>query len=320
MAHSRLTHLWIALHGLQQTNPIKTVSLLSYGFLGQESTQLVNGDVWGRALNGVRSFIIARRDFGTWGNRAMSHEVDKWLSADETALLGYSSAAVFDDRLLVTTGPAQHQGHGVGHSGLVALDFHPLTSIAETEQPTWDGMWNSEVMGSILQIYQVNVRGVDYCFVAALSSSDKITLWKLTLDSGPDTEQLGTETRVSRIIESPLYDFSPSGSARFESKLLSAFECWVSEVRQDVDFYLYYRPDQYPCWIFWKHSAGKCTKNKRCAADSIDHCLLGLNLKPGYWTRMGAGKPIDAVIPWTKTPSRVGGGFQTGSRQSTKLI
>lgn len=295
------------------TDPIKTVSLLEYGFLSQDSTVLVNGDAWGRSLNGIRSFIIARRDFNTWGNRAMSHEVDRWLSRDDSALLAHSSAAVFDDRLLVTTGPQWDQTHGVYHSGLVALDFHPLTSIGEVEQPTWEGLWNQE-FGDILQIQKISARGLDYCYAAVLSPPDanaerKITLWQLTTERGPDIAATGTESRLIRIIESPRFDFSTSGSNSLEQKLLESFDAWIGNVSGTVDFRLYHRPDEYPCWFFWKHWQ-VCAKTRRCSSDAIDGCLSGLTLKPQFRPRIGATRPPDALIDSINQPSRLGYGHQ----------
>lgn len=298
------------------SDPIKTVSLMQYGFLAQASTVNVNGDLWGRALNGIRSFMIARRDFGSWANRAMSHEVGKWLERDDVNLLRYGSAATFDDRLLETVGPRYEMDHGTCHSGLVALDFHPITAVAQVEQPTWDGMWRAE-WGDILQIHSFTFRGIEYCFAAVLSAADVqgdrfIQLWRLTTERGPDVASDGTEYRIGRVLESPRLDFSPSGSNRLELKKLEASDSWLSAVSGTVDVWLYYRPDEYPCWFFWKHWQ-ICARVQRCSGDVLDAsdvCLRGLNLKPQYRARIGSLRPPDSVMPDTGLPSRDAYAFQ----------
>lgn len=298
------------------TDPIKTVSLMQYGFLGQDSTINVNGDLWGRALNGVRSFMIARRDFGSWGNRAMSHEVGKWLERDDVNLLRYGSAALFDDRLLMTTGPQYSRTQGVYHSGLVSLDFHPITAIGQIEQPTWDGMWRAD-WGDILKLRSFTFKGIEYCFAAVLSAPNEsgerfLQLWQLTTERGPDVAADGTQYRVERVLESPRLDFSPSGSNRLELKLIEASDTWLSEISGTVDVWLYYRPDEYPCWFFWKHWQ-ICARTRRCASDVLaeaDVCSRGLNLKPQYRARIGSLRPPDDVLPDTGLPARCAYAFQ----------
>jgi len=46
-------------------SPIQSVGLVSAGPRSQEATINVNGDLWFRANDGIRSFMVARRDHGT---------------------------------------------------------------------------------------------------------------------------------------------------------------------------------------------------------------------------------------------------------------
>lgn len=292
--------------------PIKTVSLLDQGARGQWSTVLVNGDLWYRASDGVRSFLIARRDFGTWGNRAMSYEVIKHLKDDEQTLLGFSSGALFDNRLLVTCQPMRDFYHGVYHKGVVVLDFIPVTSLAGPEQPCWDGLWTGL---DILQVRTIESQGVQHCFAAVLgvASADgirRIELWELQRDGGADEKADGTEVRVSRSMESPQLDFSPSSASRMEMKLLEGADLWIDDLAGVVDFNLYYRPDQYPCWFLWK-SWKVCAKDRRCAGDVAGRCVAGgMSLQRQYRARMGAQRPPSDVVGFVGLPSRVGYVFQ----------
>lgn len=293
--------------------PIKTVSLLDEGALSYRAAQLVNSDVWYRSLDGVRSFLIARRDFGTWGNRAMSYEVIRHLKGDDANLLQFCSSALFDNRLLVTCSPQHNAAHGTYHQGLVVLDFIPLTSIAGSQSPNWDGLWTVSG-GDVLQVLNVESQGVNHCFAAILAPADnqgvrRIQLWELQKTGGADTNAAGVETRVTRAIEGPLLDFSPAGSNRLEQKLLEGADLWIDKVSGTVDFTLYYRPDEHPCWFFWKHWQ-VCARTKVCAADAVGSCAGPLNLQPQYRPRISALKSPENVIAYTGQPSRLGYAFQ----------
>lgn len=287
------------------TNPIQTVSLLDQGAQSQAATQLVNGDAWYRSLDGVRSFFIARRDFGTWGNRSMSYEVIRHLKDDDRTLLRFGSAALFDNRLLVTSTPQKDAAHGVYHRGFVVLDFIPLNSILGPQPPCWDGLW----MGlDTLQIQSTISEGVDYCFSfvlgAAVNGVRKIQVWQLTRDQGYDLNADNSKTRIVRRVEGPSLDWTPAGSNRLEQKLLEAAEFWVDKVRGTVDFTLSYRSDQSPCWIPWR-SWQICSKQEQCAADAVDRCITNLNLKPDYRMRISAAMAPDQELSHERA-SRLG--------------
>jgi hypothetical protein len=287
------------------TDPIKTVSLLDNGALSDNGVTLVNGDAWYRALDGVRSFMIARRDFGTWGNKPMSSEVTRHLKDDDQALLSHCSSALCDNRLLVTCSPERNQEHGILHRGLVVLDFLPLSSLQSAESPSWEGLW---IGFDILKVFNVPSQGISHTYAAVLAPEDengmrKIQLWELTQTLGKDVDENNASRRIARAIETPRFDFSN----KLEQKLLEACEVWCSDVRGTVDFTLLYRPDDYPCFLPWKHWQ-VCAKIERCATDAIDGCLTGLNLKPQYRVRISGQRPPDAVI--MGQPSRLGCGFQ----------
>ncbi len=75
--------------------PIQAISLLTSGALGARSAITVNGDVFYRAIDGIRSFIIARRSFSDWGNTPISGEMTPIVENDQTSLLWASSAVVW---------------------------------------------------------------------------------------------------------------------------------------------------------------------------------------------------------------------------------
>lgn len=224
-------------------SPIETVCLVSQGPTSQESIVNINGDLWYRSRDGVRSFMVARRDHGTWVNTPLSHEIERVLDRDDPYLLQFASAVDFDNRRLETVSPyrATFSGveHGTGWRGLSVLDFKPVSSMFERTQPCWDGLWNGL---SILQILTVNCYGIDRCFMFTLSAAHEIELWELSrtnqFDNLVDLIQWQIETR----------------SMGFDDKAellkrLERTETWFEQLAGSLAYRIRYRPDAYGGWI-----------------------------------------------------------------------
>src|SRR6185295_16706260 len=92
---------------------------------------LVNTDAWYRSLDGIRSFIMAQRQFNSGpGNTPMSNEIDQFIDSDSEQWLEWGSAVLFDNRLLQTVSP-QMTPNGVYHRGLAVLDFTLTSSMRQ---------------------------------------------------------------------------------------------------------------------------------------------------------------------------------------------
>jgi hypothetical protein len=297
------------------TDPIRTVSLLDNGSVSHRGCVLVNGDVWYRSLDGVRSFRIARRDFQGWGNRPMSVEIFTHLRHDNLYLLDRESGTLFDNRLIKTCSPRWDALHGVYHPGLVILDFVPLSSVIGEEPPCWDGLW---VGKDILQVLTVHSNtGIPHCYAAVLGQPDefntrKIELWELTHDRNADMPLNAPKQRLQRIMEGVRVDFQTPG----RQKLLEACDIWLDKVKGLVDVSLYYRPDEHACWFFWKRWT-VCATNERCAGlNGQPSCgrdpsnCTAPNYAEQYRARIGALRPPDYFVPGANEISRLGYFFQ----------
>lgn len=224
-------------------SPIETVSLMSSGPRSQDAAIQVNGDIWYRAGDGVRSFMVARRDHGTWVNTPMSAEMSRVISRDDENILNYASAVDFDNRLLLTVSPyrATYDAveYGVAHRGLGVLDFNPVGSMFERGQPTWDGIWTGL---QILQILTVNCYGTDRCFIFALNSSNEIELWELSKSYRFDN----LVDPIDWTIETRSFGFKDQGELL---KQLQRTERWFDRVADVVTLDIDYRPDSFWGWL-----------------------------------------------------------------------
>lgn len=225
------------------TSPIQTVSMLSSGPRSQEGCTSVNGDIWFRSGDGIRSFMLARRDQGTWANTPLSSEINRVLNRDDQNLLRYGSAVNFDNRLLVTASPNRAVTdaieYGVVHRGLMVLDFNPVSGMFNRGQPAWEGIWTGL---RILQILNVKCRGVDRCFLFALDDNNVIGMWELTTTNTSDR----LDDRIEWVIETKAMGFSDQSESLKE---LSRVERWFDMVSGVVDYDIQYKPDSFWGWL-----------------------------------------------------------------------
>jgi hypothetical protein len=248
-----------ALQWQSTSSPIETIGLLSVGPTSQESCITINGDMWYRAPDGVRSFMVARRDHGTWVNTPISHEMQRVLKRDDPYLLPFASAVDFDNRRLETVSPyrATFDGveYGVAWRGLSVLDFKPISSMFDRTQPCWEGIWTGL---SILRILQVNCYGVDRCFMFALNASHQIELWELSLSNMFDN----LIDPIQWIIETRSLGFVDKTELL---KQLQRTETWIEQLAGSLDYQIQYKPDAYKGWLSLD-SGSFCAAIGMCAA------------------------------------------------------
>lgn len=288
------------------TNPIQSVSMVDAGATSWTSPVAVNSDIWFRSVDGIRSFGVGRRDFGTWANLPQSYELTRVMDLDDTRLLDYSSSAVFDNRLLTTVSPQFSYDHGVYHMGLAALDFSGVTALGSEGQPSWEGVWTGL---RILQLVSGTFSGVRRCFAFALSSDDEIQLWELTRDIRFDIR--GTESvPIVCSVETGAYNWN-SG---FDLLKLVHGCLWYDELEGTVQFSVYYRPDQEPCWKHWS-SWSSCAAMETCLTeDSATGCAAApLTLSKQYRRRRVLPQPADDV------DTRLGKLYRTGDEFQIRI-
>jgi hypothetical protein len=296
--------------------PIQTVGVLSHGALGQFSTLNVNNDIWYRADDGIRSFQAARRENGSWGSTPLSYEMDRVIKFDQQDLLSYGSAVLFDNRLLMTGSPVSEPLRGVVHRGLISLDFQKASSLAQDQPPAYDGIWTGL---RVLFITTLQVAGRDRCFIFALDSDDKISLYELTTSGLFDGD--GSQ-RVVWSQEYPSYRFGFEGTTKNLMRLMGA-KLYRSDLVGEVDFCVAFRADRYPVW---QEPDQWCWSD--CATQACVPTFPGCNFMPNqpqYRPPKLLAQPDDDCETASDKLARIGYEFQpritvTGPAQLDQLV
>lgn len=234
--------------------PLQRVSLKPYGATGQNNIVEVNGDFWFRAKDGIRSFVMAQRQFGEWGNTPMSSEMSAILDAEDETLFHTVSGVLFDNRLLMTCVGQRDFDRGNYYMGLVALDFHLVSGMFERLPPAYDGLWTGV---NILQVVAGDFRGVSRCFAFVLNDDREIEVWELTKKDIVDRPASDLETRIKWEIIPRSMGFDDAGDSL---KRLCAARVWADKIRGVVQICAHYRPDQYKVWQEWECSTKRATK------------------------------------------------------------
>lgn len=259
------------------TNPILTESAKGGGGLSQWSTINVNSDVLSRDVIGIRSLILTRREFNTWGNVPISREVASQLSRDSESLLGYTSAVDFDNRFLLTTEGAVVENRGVTWSRIVVINNDTVSTIQGKAPSVYDTLYWEGL--NIFQLIRAEIASVDRCFAFTLNNNTGlIELWEI-LKSADFAVYDDVDTRPVWSIDSPCIDFGQKDPrSRFRLRLGQA-SIEVSELRGKVSFRAYFRPDFWPCWVPW-------AAWEECASDNDTE-----GTSPSFRPRMGLPEP-----------------------------
>jgi hypothetical protein len=281
-------------------NPILTESLIASGAVSQNATVNVNGDLTFRSVDGLRSLILARREFSTWGNTPISREVQPLLDRDEPSALSWASAIVFDNRLLVTASPSQHE-LGVYFRAIVPLNFDALSSLRGKAPAVYDSLAWSGL--NVLQLVTGNFNRKPRAFAFTLNTTtSEIELYEILTTDAADYDNDNSENPVSVVwtLETPAMFRYAKDDPRSEAyKRLSDGEIFVDQLKGEVVFQAFWRPDQWPCWIPWHHW-------KECAAPGDDGAT-----RPQFRPRMGLGEPPSLPCDETNNrPLREGYTFQ----------
>lgn len=271
-------------------------ALLKNGASSQYSVVLVNGDLFFRAQDGIRSLALAQRDFQSeWATTPISRELEPILALDDQGLLDYAGAVLFDNRLLMLVNQARLQ-NGCYHRALVALDFDLIGSIGEKLPPAYDGEWTGLRAAAIVA---GKFGQGERCFCFHRNSEGKNEFWEITRMGLFDNDD-PVAGRIPCAVETR----SMSYEKPFDLKKLAGGEVWVDSLSGQVDFDVRYRPDQHPCWQTW-HSWSETAAYRDCSVGASG-CMTVHNYRPQYRTHMQFPEPPEACETGDNKPMRLG--------------
>lgn len=284
--------------------PRQIVVQRNFGPTSDRSVVAVNGDLWYQSVDGIRSLELSIRNDQAWGNVPASNPERRAIVFNDRALLRYGSGIVFDSRLLMTGVPFAVEGIGTAHRGLIPLDFNRISAF-EQKPPAWEGF----VEGlDILQLAEGDFGGLQRGFVTSVSRvNGEIEIWEMTLSDIFDNQVNNDGSRIARVIEFPALTWGDN----FTLKQLETMELWYDQLRGTVDFELFLRPDNYPCWVPW-HAWQVCAA-KDCTEDAASDCNPAYPTQlycAGYEPSVFMPKPPPFCVQVSKRPVDIGYQFQ----------
>lgn len=282
---------WIKL-----AEPLQRVIQLKYGTNSDRSVVPVNGDLFYRSPDGIRSLLMAIRYFQQWGNIPISRNENRIISREDRSLMRTASGILFDNRLLQTCFPVM-DAQGTYFRGIMPLDFDIISSLQEREPPAWEGLLSGI---DVLQLAAADFGGFDRAFAVALGD-DGIELWELTTTERFDA----TDSRINWFIETPSFTWDRP----FSLKQLDGLEIFADKLLGPVDFEVYFRPDNHPCWQYWA-SWCECATRTPCEDSEVDDCYVLNTYREQPRPAMILGQPPDTCDDVLMKPFRVGYQFQ----------
>lgn len=264
------------------TYPIQTVTLNQNGAACDTSTVIINGDVFYRSKDGFRSYFIARRDFGGWGNTPISREVDVFYRNDNPELLQYGTGATWENRVLFGVQPKLIPGKGIVHKGIVVMDFDLISTLKAKSPPAWEGMWTGV---KVHQMVVATISGKERLFLFVRGVSGALELWEVRSDKKKD--------EGDKPIEWLLIPRQMDFGMRWTPKKLINAELFARKMDGTVEFDVKYRPDDYICSVDWSEFS-ECATTEICfEPGEEEECLVLVNRHPQYRTRMKIPEPED---------------------------
>lgn len=305
--------------GWSGTPGIQRVALTNIGGTGQRNVTNVNMDILFRARDGWRSYRTARNEQYGWGTAPLSHEMNRVMLLDSTALLDYASSTLFKNRLLLTAQPLPYQPGANQYSGmfggLVALDFDVISSVinksnlgyefspffTQRGSPAYDGFWSPPAGYQILQIISGSFAHIDRCFCFMLNqSTKKVEIWELLDGQSFDDTTIPVVSQIeTRAFDAKLPD---------ALKSLRRVDLYFSSVMSTINVTVEWRADGFPIWNMWRQLT-LTGQSVPCNLNTVA-CQSPGCPDPGYWfqTRI-TSPPADCDINTGKL-LRVGFYFQ----------
>lgn len=182
------------------TQDFQVILFKDIGSVGPDAFAQVNGDLFFRATDGLRSYRNASAEFAAYGNTGMSAEMDRFMKNEPVHLMygttcGYSS----EGRLLITAIPQEKQLENENSlpklyfKAVVCLDFNSQNGSLGKTSAAYDGIWTGLDFVHILS-GEFGRRPRTY-FLAY--SCDLLSLWEVNSKFAEDRPVGGVDLSLS---------------------------------------------------------------------------------------------------------------------------
>lgn len=279
------------------------VTLADIGVLGDRTVTNVNGDIFFRSHDGIRSYRNAAATQDSPGQNSISSELRNIFTSDSSGQAVDGSGIYFDSRyLMLLWGRPSYLGNQNVYSAIASLDFGPVqrNNRANVTSPAYDGIWTG------LNIYQI-VRGIFSQKERAFGFVDNfgvLSLYELRPEKVLDSS-FSVNTPIKSILETRSFEFEKP----YTLKKLSRADIWLSNLQGQVDFKVYFRPDKFPCWIEWTNFQ-KNAQMEYCPTSMEEYLAKVPTSLPQFRPQVRLTTPPDTIDPSTNRLFRMGYEFQ----------
>jgi len=231
---------------------IQRVALFGRGCTSPYSAASVNNELFFRSADGWSLFSNSQGEFNSRLTfRKLSREVNNWVKQDTPWMKQFASSMFIDNRLICTVSPYTVSNEVDGlhrpHRGMLALDLDQTTATSPDASLNfrWNGLWTGP---QPTQLLNASINGTTRGFIFSFEGDRQNHLFE-AVSSGVDDFANGESKKIKSYFVTKRYDFAESKeSNKYYQKGINGGELWVSEVTEEINLSVSYRPDSYKCW------------------------------------------------------------------------
>lgn len=270
------------------------ISLIGAGCVSTHSLAALNGDLFFRSTEGVRSYRNARSEFQqTWHQTPISTDVRRWIATDSPRLLEYNSQVAWRNLLLSTCSPLLARpnnplaGHHRFHRGFVVFDAEPQSNVLRSGAPVWHGMWTGIRPVCFIE---GRIENRHRCFAWSYDRDGVNRLYEVNEDGFNDTFE-GHPRKIFSFYDTSSLGVVERTTNSYDQKILASGEIEVSGLREQTELTVSIRPDNSPCFVEVDQQSVGCEcdqpndcftfsqprSDRRIIAGIDDKCIPGTN-------------------------------------------
>lgn len=271
---------------------VQRICLIGMGCCSTHSLCTLNGDLLYKSPEGIRSYKNSRLEFDRGYNQTpLSYDVEKWLKQENQALLQFSNQIAWNNLLISTVMPMMAapasavNGYHRYHRGLIVMDCNPQSVTQNNAVPVWQGLWTGPRTTALVQGID---QGVSRSFAFSFDTDGVNRLYEFGTSGQDDIISGGNRQRIISLYDTPMA--WGQNSDTFTHKRLTGTNIEISDIREQVDLSIKYKPDNCPCFVPYKAITIGCACQ---TPDPKTGCQI--TQQPG-WFRQDFGTPDPTAV------------------------